>query len=208
MVSKQVWPFQGVTLFSWVSPVYSGHGQVAEFMFAFLFFFLFLLFSCSVVSNSAAHQASLSITNSRNFLKFMSIESVMPSIHLILCRPLLFPLSIFPSIRVFPMSQFFTSRWPEYWNFSFLLLIYLLLQGVSATEPGKGKPLLLSHITSESLHGLFSLFSCLKGCLVHNCLLSVSLNLNFKSGDLGCPLPECSPAQHLEPCLAQYLKMV
>ena len=53
MVSKQkAWPFQGVTLFSWVSPVYSGHRKVVEFMFASLFFFLFLLFSHSVMSNS------------------------------------------------------------------------------------------------------------------------------------------------------------
>ena len=69
-------------------------------------------FSCSVVFNSAtlwtaAHQASLSITNSRSLLKLMSIESVMPSSHLILCCPLLLPPSIFPSITVFPMSQFF-----------------------------------------------------------------------------------------------------
>ena len=58
---------------------------------------------------TAAHQTSLSITNSRSLLKFMSIESVMPSNHLILCRPLLFLPSIFPSIRVFQVNQFFTS---------------------------------------------------------------------------------------------------
>ena len=58
---------------------------------------------------TAAHQASLSITNSRSPPKPMSIESVMPSNHLILCRPLLLPPSIFPSIRVFQMSQLFAS---------------------------------------------------------------------------------------------------
>ena len=58
---------------------------------------------------TAAHQASLSITNFRNLLKLMSIELVMPSNHLILCCPLLLLPSIFPSIRSFPMSQFFTS---------------------------------------------------------------------------------------------------
>ena len=58
---------------------------------------------------SAAHQASLSITNSQSLLKLMSIESVMPSNHLILCRPLLFLPSIFPSIGAFQMSQFFAS---------------------------------------------------------------------------------------------------
>ena len=58
---------------------------------------------------TAAHQASLSTTNSRSSLKFMSIKSVMPSNYLILCHPLLLPPSIFPAARSFPMSQFFTS---------------------------------------------------------------------------------------------------
>ena len=58
---------------------------------------------------TAPRQASLSITNSWSLLKLMSIASVMPFNHLILCRPLLLPLSVFPSIRVFPMSQFFAS---------------------------------------------------------------------------------------------------
>ena len=58
---------------------------------------------------TAAHQASLSITNSRSLLKFMSIESMMPSSHLILCHPLLLSPSIFPSSGCFQMSQFFTS---------------------------------------------------------------------------------------------------
>ena len=58
---------------------------------------------------TAAHQTSLSITNSRSLLKLMSVELVMPSNHLILCRPLLLPPSIFPSIRSFQMSQFFAS---------------------------------------------------------------------------------------------------
>ena len=66
----------------------------------------------------AAHQASLSITNSRNPPKLMSIESVIPSSHLILCRPLLLP-SIFPSIRVFSNESTFHIRWPTYWSFSF-----------------------------------------------------------------------------------------
>ena len=58
---------------------------------------------------TAAHQASLSITNSRSLLKLMSIESVMPSMHLILCHPLCLLPSIFPSIRVFSKNQFFIS---------------------------------------------------------------------------------------------------
>ena len=72
-----------------------------------------------VIPWTTAHQASLSITNSRNLLKLMSIESVMPSNHLILCRPLLFPPSIFPSIRVFSSESVLRIRWPEYWSFSF-----------------------------------------------------------------------------------------
>ena len=66
---------------------------------------------------TAAHQASLSITNSRSLLKLLSIESVMPSSHLILCQPLLLPLSIFPSIRVFSNESVLHIRWPKYWSF-------------------------------------------------------------------------------------------
>ena len=81
-------------------------------------------FSRSVVSDSAtpwpaAHQASLSITNSRSLLKLTSIESVMPSNHLILCHPLLLLFSIFPSIRVFSNESALRIRWPEYCSFSF-----------------------------------------------------------------------------------------
>ena len=68
---------------------------------------------------TAARQASLSITNSWSLLKLMSIESVMPSNHLILCRPLLLPSSIFPSIRVFSNESVLPIRWPNYWSFSF-----------------------------------------------------------------------------------------
>ena len=67
----------------------------------------------------AAHQASLSITNSRSLLKPTSIESVMPSSHLILCCPLLFLLPILPSIRVFSNESTLHMRWPKYWSFSF-----------------------------------------------------------------------------------------
>ena len=62
---------------------------------------------------------SLSITNSRSLPKLKSIESVMPSNHLILCHPLLFPPSIFPSIRVFSNESVLCIRWPKYWSFSF-----------------------------------------------------------------------------------------
>ena len=69
--------------------------------------------------NHTAHQASLPITSSRSSLKLMPIESVMPSSHLILCRPLLLPPSIFPSIRVFSNESALHIRWPKYWSFSF-----------------------------------------------------------------------------------------
>ena len=68
---------------------------------------------------TTAHQASLSITYSQSVLKLMSIKSVMPSNHLILCRPLLFLPSIFPSIRVFSNESVLCIRWPKYWSFSF-----------------------------------------------------------------------------------------
>ena len=82
-------------------------------------------FSRSAISDSlqpqglAAYQASLSITNSQSLLTLMSIESVMPSNHLILCHPLLLPPSIFPSIRVFSSESALRIRWPTYWSFSF-----------------------------------------------------------------------------------------
>ena len=78
-------------------------------------------FSRSVVSSSlqSLGMASLSITNSRSLLKLISIESVMPSNHLIICHPLLLPPSIFPSIRVFSNESVLPIRWPKRWSFSF-----------------------------------------------------------------------------------------
>ena len=67
---------------------------------------------------TAAHQASMPITNSWSLLKLMSIESVMPSNHLILCYPILLIPSIFPSIRVFSNESALRIRWPKYWSFS------------------------------------------------------------------------------------------
>ena len=68
---------------------------------------------------TATRQASLSITNSQSFLKLLSIESMMPSNHLILCRSLLLLLSILLSIRVFSNESVFRIRWPKYWSYSF-----------------------------------------------------------------------------------------
>ena len=92
-------------------------------LFQNLFSFSSVQFSHSVVSNSAtlwtaARQASLTITNSWSLLKLMS-KSVMPSNHLILCRPLLLLSPIPPSIRVFSNESTLHMRWPKYWSFSF-----------------------------------------------------------------------------------------
>ena len=79
---------------------------------------------------TAARQASLSVTNSQSLLKLISIESVMPSSHLILCHPLLLLPSIFPSIRVFLNESAFHIRWPEYWSFSFSISPSSVYSGV------------------------------------------------------------------------------
>ena len=73
----------------------------------------------SATPGTVARQASLSITNSQSLLKLMSIMLVMPSNHLILCHPLLFPPSVFPSIRIFSNKSILRIRWPNHWNFSF-----------------------------------------------------------------------------------------
>ena len=74
-----------------------------------------------VTPQAAARQASLSITNSQSLLKLRSIESVMLSNHLILCRPLLLWPSVFPSIRVFSNESVLRIRWPKYWRFRFII---------------------------------------------------------------------------------------
>ena len=96
---------------------------ISEQIQAFSIFSCSVQFSCSVVSDSAspwtaAHQVSLSITNSQSLLKLMSIESVMSYNRLILCGPLLLP-SIFPSIRVFSSEPVLCIRWLKYGRFSF-----------------------------------------------------------------------------------------
>ena len=80
------------------------------------------LLQLSAISWTAACQASLSITNSRSSPKLMSIESVMPSSHLILCCPLFLLPPISPSIRVFSNESTLRMRWPKYWSFSFSII--------------------------------------------------------------------------------------
>ena len=81
-----------------------------------------------------ARQAFLSITNSQSSLRFMSIKSVMPSSHLILCRPLLLLPPIPPSIRVFSNESTLHMRWPKYWSFSFSIILPKKSQGWSPSE--------------------------------------------------------------------------
>ena len=81
----------------------------------------------------AARQASLSITNSRSSLKLISVDSVMPSSHLILCCPLLLP-SIPPSIRVFSNESTLHMRWPKYWSFSFSIIPSKEIPGLISSE--------------------------------------------------------------------------
>ena len=84
----------------------------------------------------AAHQASLSITNSQSSLRLTSIESVMPSSHLILCHPLLLLPPIPPSIRVFSNESTLRMRWPKYWSFSFSIVLPMSTQDWSLKWTG------------------------------------------------------------------------
>ena len=108
---------------------------------------------------TAAPQASLSTTNSQSLLKLMSIESVMPSNHLILCCPLLLP-SVFPSIRIFSNESVLSIRWPKYWSFSFSIcpsnehsvLISFKMDWLDLlTVQGALKSLLQHHISKTSV---------------------------------------------------------
>ena len=104
---------------------------------------------------TAARQASLSITNSQSFLKLTSIESVMPSNHLILCRPLLLLSPVFPSIRVFSSESVLHVRWPKYWSFSY---------GISPSNEYSG----LISFRMDWLD-LLAVQGTLKGLLQHHC---------------------------------------
>uniref|UniRef100_A0AC11D554 Uncharacterized protein n=2 Tax=Ovis aries TaxID=9940 RepID=A0AC11D554_SHEEP len=106
---------------------------------------------------TAAHQASLSINNSRSLIKLMCIESVMPSNHLILCCPLFLLPSIFPSIRVISNESVLRIRWPKYWSFSispsnkYSRLISLVLTGWISLQSERLKSLLQHHSSKASI---------------------------------------------------------
>ena len=104
----------------------------------------------SVTPWTAAPQASLSITSSQRLLKLMSIELVMSSNHLILCHPLLFLPSVFPSIKVFSNESLLCIRWPKYWSFSF---------SISPSSEHPGLISLWTGWNSLQLKGLSRVFS-------------------------------------------------
>ena len=130
--------------------------------------FVVQLLSCVqlfVTPWTAAHQASLSITNSWSLLKLMSIELGVPSNHLILCRPLLLPPSIFPSIRVFSKVSVLCIRWPKYSRFRFSIspsneyseLISFRIDGFDLfVVQGTRKNLLQHHSSKAALNLLYS----------------------------------------------------
>ena len=135
---------------------------------AMLLLFSSVQFGCSVrfdfaTQRTAAHQVSLSITKSQSLFKLKSVESVMASNHLILCRPLLLLPSIFPSIRVFSNESVLCIRWPEYWSFSFNIshsneysgLISFRMEGLDLLAVQGTLKSLLQHHSSE-----VSVFQC------------------------------------------------
>ena len=119
-------------------------------------------FSCSVCPTlcdtmDCSTQASLSITNSQSLLKLMSIESVMPPNHLILCHPLL-PPSIFPGIRVFSNESVLHIRWPKYWRFSFSISPSSEYSGLISFR--------IDWLNLLAVQGTLFLFVCLLVCFV------------------------------------------
>ena len=105
----------------------------------------------------AAHQASLSITSYRSSLRLTSIESVMPSSHLILCHPLLLLLPIPPSIRVFSSEPTLHMRWPKYWSFSFSIIPSKEIPGLISFRKdlqSKGLSRVFSNTTVQSINSL------------------------------------------------------
>ena len=119
---------------------------------------------------TAARQACLSIASSQSLLKLMSIESVMPSNHLILCCPLLLPPSILPSIRVFTNESALRIRWPKYWSFSFSIspsnecseLISFRMDWLDLLAVQGTLKCLLQHHRTQPFHSsLHNVFGCL-----------------------------------------------
>jgi len=139
---------------------------------------------------TAACQASLSITNSQSLPKLMSIESVMPSNHLILCPPLLLLPSIFPSIRVFSNESALCIRWPKYWNFSF---------NISPSSEHSG---LISF--RMDFFDLLAVQGTLKSLLQHHCSSKVVIQ-QFKSIN---SLALLTFSEQVSPCIISFFLWV
>ena len=131
---------------------------------------------------TAAHQASLSITNFRSLHKLMSIESVMPYSHLILCRPLLLQPPIPPSIKVFSNESTLRMRWPKYWSFSFSIIPSKEHPGLISFRmhwldllavQGTLKSLLIYMLTIPAFISPVHILSS-NSRLIYNCLLVIS----------------------------------
>ena len=121
-----------------------------------------------------AHQASLSITNSRSSLRFTSIESVMPSSHLILCRPLLLLPPIPPSIRVVSNESTLCMRWPKHWSFSFSIILSKEIPGLISRMEWLD---LLA--VQGTLKGLLQHHSSKASILQHSAFFTVQLSLKY-----------------------------
>ena len=154
-----------------------------------------------VTPRSAAHQASLSITNSRSSLRLTSVQSVMPSSHLILGRPLLLLPPISPNIRVFSNESTLRMRWPKYWSFSFSII------------PSKEIPRLISFrmdwldllAVQGTLKSLLQHHSSKASILRHSAFYTVQLShpystVQFSSVAQSCPT-RCDPMNHSTPGL-------
>ena len=158
LVSSSLWPhglWPPRFLCSWNSPG-KNTGVGCHFLLQMHQFSSLQSLSCVrlfAIPWITALQASLSITNSQSSLRFTSIESVMPSSHLILCHPLILLSSIFPSIRVFSNESTLRMRWPKYWSFSFSIIPSKELPGpISFKAPNNPQMSLLNLFVKQSCH--------------------------------------------------------
>ena len=124
---------------------------------------------------SRARQASLSITNCQSLPKLMSLESVMPSNHLILCHPFLLLPSVFPSIRIFSSDSLLHIRWPKYWSFSFSISLSNEDSGLISFRMGWLDPLAVQ----GTLKSLLQHHSSKASILWHSALLLVQLSYPY-----------------------------
>ena len=138
----------------------------------------------SVTPWTAAHQSSPSITNFWSLLRLITIELVMPSNHFILCRPLLFPPSIFPSIRIFSNESVLHIRLPKYWNFNFSIspsnkysgLISFRMDWLDLLAVQGTLKSLLQHHSSKASSSALTFLYCPTLTFIHDCWKNHSLD--------------------------------